>query len=108
MKAFALAVLFALSPLLTVAAAANTVCLRVNEISETRSPDGKTLFITMRDGTVWRSKLDIACPDLKFDGFVWVIHGGEVCEHMQTMRVIHSGQICRLGGLIREPAKPKR
>jgi hypothetical protein len=83
------------------ATAAPARCLRVDEIQSTTSPDGATLVVAMRDGTVWNNHLDGPCPGLKFEGFAWVVHGGRVCEGMQTLRVLHTGQVCRLGKFVR-------
>jgi hypothetical protein len=78
--------------------AANT-CLQTRDIVSTNSKDGKTLVFKMRDGRTLVNHLKGICPDLKFDGFSWVIRGGldEVCENEQTLRVLRSGEICILG-----------
>ena len=79
--------------------ASAAICLRERDIkSTTPSPDGKMLTMVMRDGKVWQNRLQGACPDLKFDGFVWVIRGTEgVCENSQSLKVLQSGQVCILG-----------
>jgi hypothetical protein len=83
------------------------ICVRNRDIQSTTPLDGKTLIITMRDGTVWRNRLQGNCSDLRFNGFVWVIHGPEeVCEYSQSLKVLQSGQICVLGKFTRE--KPAR
>ncbi len=53
----------------------------------------------MQDGSEWRNDLQGRCPDLKFDGFVWRSANPDetVCENMQTLRVLRSGEICALG-----------
>ena len=43
----------------------------------TPQDDGKAIIFHMRDGTVWRNDLQGACPDLRFDGFVWTVRGTE-------------------------------
>ncbi len=84
--------------LATPAMAAAPICLRVQDIASTHSPDGKVLMVTMHDGRVWRNDLQGSCPDLIFDGFKWVIRGpAEVCEYTQSLQVLRSGQICVLG-----------
>ncbi len=56
----------------------------------------------MRDGTVWRNTLRNSCPDLMFHGFSYVLRGpNEICENMQTIRVIRTGQVCMLGSFAR-------
>jgi hypothetical protein len=82
------------------------VCLNTRDITGSNSKDGKTLDFTMRDGTMYRNHLQGICTDLKFEGFVWVIHGPEeVCENMQSLKVINSGQVCVLGKF--DPPVPK-
>ena len=52
----------------------------------------------MRDGRLLVNHLQGSCSDLRFNGFVWVLHGGQdVCENVQTIHVLQSGQICMLG-----------
>ena len=82
---------------LTTAASA-AVCLRNKDIESTTSTDGKSLIVKMHDGKVWKNQLQGACPDLRFNGFAWVIRGPEgVCENTQSLQVLQSGQICVLG-----------
>ena len=78
---------------------ANRVCIDTRNIVSTKSTDGKTLIMKMRNGTTLVNHLEGICPDLKYYGFVWVLQSGDtqVCEQMQTFRVIHSGEICTLG-----------
>lgn len=79
-------------------AMAAPICLRLHDIASTHSLEGKVLMVIMRDGEVWRNDLQGSCPDLKFEGFKWVIHGpAEVCEFTQSLEVLRSGQICTLG-----------
>lgn len=82
----------------TACASANT-CLDVRDIASSKPNDtGSAITFTMRNGAVWRNDLRGICPDLKFEGFEWVVRGPEtVCENMQSLRVLHSGQVCELG-----------
>ena len=90
-------------------ALAAPVCLRVEDIASTHSPDGKALVVTMRNGNVWENKMPGGCPGLKFDGFVWVIRGPEgVCDNTQTLQVLHTGEICQLGAFSRQSKAPAR
>lgn len=82
----------------TAAWAAPPKCLNIRDIKSATSKDGKVMKFVMNDGKVLYNYLQGACPDLRFNGFVWVIHGPEtVCEGMQSLRVMQSGQICVLG-----------
>lgn len=95
-KVFA-GLLLAGAVLATTPAFAN-ICLSSRDIVSTNSKDGRILVFTMRDGRVLRNHLKGVCPDLRFDGFVWVLHGNnDVCENMQTLRVLKSGEVCQLG-----------
>ena len=86
---------------------ANT-CLRSSDIQNTVSPDGKVLMFHMKDGAVWRNMLQGSCPGLEFGGsFAWTLNGiDNICENQQTLRVLHSGEICTLGKFAKvTPAK---
>jgi hypothetical protein len=81
------------------------ICLRSQDIVSTHSDDGKVLTFKMRNGQTLVNHLQGACPDLKFNGFEWTLHGIEnVCENEQSLRVLRSGQICVLGKF--DPAVP--
>jgi hypothetical protein len=52
----------------------------------------------MRDGRTLVNHLQGVCSDLRFNGFTWVLRGNnDICENMQSLKVIQSGQICILG-----------
>jgi hypothetical protein len=80
-------------------AMAAPVCLDSTRIQDTHVQNPRTIDFHMRDGTVWRNTLKNSCPDLMFHGFSYVLRGGvnEICENMQTIRVVQSGQVCALG-----------
>ena len=88
---------------------AANICLRTQDIVSTSSKDGKTLVFKMRDGRTLVNHLQGICPDLKFNGFDWVVRGGteEVCENMQSLRVLQSGQVCVLGKFDQPANNPK-
>ena len=83
------------------AAQASTICLRTQDMMETQpQKGGESIIFKMRDGSTWRNDLHGRCPDLWFNtGFVWVVRNGDgsVCENEQTLRVLRSAQVCRLG-----------
>jgi len=79
---------------------AANICISTRDIVDTQPQnDGKALFFKMRNGSEWRNDLQGTCPDLRFDGFAWTIRNPDetVCENMQTLRVLRSGEICALG-----------
>ena len=101
----------ALLPITAPASAASNVCISTRDIlDQTVQDKGKAILFKMRDGTQWRNTLKGACPDLVFDGFAWTLRdpNQEVCENMQTLRVLHSGQICMLGKFDKVTPAPKR
>jgi hypothetical protein len=76
------------------------ICLSTRDMVSTEpQKDGRAMFFTMRNGSVWRNDLHGQCRDLNFNGFVWVIRNPDntVCENEQSLRVLRSGQICVLG-----------
>jgi hypothetical protein len=90
---------------------AANICISTRDVLDTQpQDDGKAIIFRMRNGAVWRNDLQGACPDLRFDGFAWTIRNPDqtVCEHMQSLRVLRSGQICVLGKFtqITPPRKP--
>jgi hypothetical protein len=91
------------------ALAAPDQCISVRDIRNSEQQNnGNALLFTMRDGTQWRNTLRGACPDLVFNGFVWVLHSDTVCANAQTFRVLQSGEICALGKFEKlAPTPPK-
>jgi hypothetical protein len=82
----------------TAASAAPSKCVKIRDIKSATSKDGKILKFEMKDGQVLYNHLQGTCSQLKFNGFVWVVRGGEeVCENQQSLRVLESGQVCVLG-----------
>ncbi len=83
---------------LTAQPALANVCIRTQDITGTRSDDGKTLIFTLRDGSTRVNHLQGVCTDLKWNGFAWNIRGPEeVCENQQSLTTLQTGQVCTLG-----------
>jgi hypothetical protein len=77
---------------------AQALCVNQRDVISTDSKDGKNLIFRMRDGRTLVNHLQGTCNDLKFNGFVWVLHGtNDICENAQSLRVLQSGQVCVLG-----------
>lgn len=74
-------------------------CIRSEDILSSHSNDGKNMIFRMRNGQVLVNHMHGNCPDLRFNGFSWVLRGGDdqICENQQTLRVLQSGEICTLG-----------
>src|SRR6185503_2869843 len=99
-----MALLIAASP------ATASVCVRSRDIQSTDTKDGKLLTFKMRDGSVLVNHLQGICSDLRFEGFVWELRGGDenICENQQSLKVLRSGQTCLLGKFDTVKAKPIR
>ena len=99
-----MALLIAASP------ATASVCVRSRDIQSTDTKDGKLLTFKMRDGSVLVNHLQGICSDLRFEGFVWELRGGDenICENQQSLKVLRSGQTYLLGKFDTVKAKPIR
>lgn len=86
------------------------MCVKSRDIQSTDSKDGKLLTFKMRDGRVLVNHLQGICSDLRFEGFVWVLRGGDesICENQQALQVLRSGQTCILGKFDTVKDKPVR
>lgn len=74
------------------------VCLKVRDIQDTTSKDGKIMTFKMKDGTIYNNHLRESCNSLVYGGFNWRIDSSqEVCEDIQTLQTLTVGEICRLG-----------
>lgn len=92
------------------AAGTPNVCIDTRSIKDSHQVDnGKALMFTMNDGTVYRNDLKGGCPDLVYNGYVWVIRNPDntVCGNEQTIEVLQSGQICQIGAFVKQPAQSK-
>lgn len=92
------------------AATAATTCIDTRQIKDSHPVDnGKALLFTMRDGTVYRNTLAGPCPDLVFNGYVWVVRNPDntVCDNVNTIRVLQSGEICQIGAFVKVPAQSR-
>ena len=95
-------IIAAIAAAITLAAispAAANMCVRSREIESATSKDGKLMTFRMRDGRVLVNHLQGVCSDLRYEGFVWVLRGGDesICENQQSLKVLRSGQTCVLG-----------
>jgi len=91
------------------ASAAPKMCVQARDIESTNSNDGKLLTFRMKDGRVLVNHLQGVCSDLRYEGFVWTLHGTEdICENQQSLKVLRSGQTCVLGKFDTVKDKPIR
>jgi hypothetical protein len=79
-------------------AAAANMCVQQRDILSTHTDDGKLLTFKMRDGRVLVNHLQGICSDLRYEGFAWnVAPTQDICENLQSLKVLRSGQSCLLG-----------
>jgi hypothetical protein len=101
---------FAVIAASVVPVAAGPVCLKTYFIQETKIVDAKTIDFKMRDGAVYRNALRTPCPGLRFNGFVYVTRLDEICDNVQSIRVLRTNEVCMLGAFTKLPplsAKPR-
>lgn len=82
-------------------------CIDTRDIVSSKSADGKVMVFKMKNGQTLINQLRGACPDLKFNGYVWELRSGDtqVCENTQSFRVLQSGQVCMLGAFTPGPER---
>jgi hypothetical protein len=98
MKTAAASLVAATLVLTTASATAAPVCLDSHRIDHTTVPDSRHILFYMQDGSQWSNELKGACPGLKFNGFIYrPFADRQICENMQTIRVIEDRSVCMLG-----------
>ena len=100
-KSLSLILALALSSI--VPATAAPTCLYTYQIDRTKVIDAKTIDFRMRDGTVYRNVLQHSCTTLPFYGFVYVVHVDQICDNLQSIRVLTSNEPCLLGAFTKMP-----
>ena len=98
-----LAVTLALTAASIVPAVAAPVCLTTYLIDQTKVINSRTLDFRMKNGTVYRNNLRTQCIGLRFHGFVYVTHFDTICDNVQSIRVLESGDVCMLGAFTKLP-----
>lgn len=95
-------------------APAHPVCLRPFDtpgpggIIQTHVVDPRTILFYTPDGKVWVNHLKSQCRGLMFHGFEYVTHQDELCSNQTAIRVIESGEICKLGDFVPYPQHAER
>ncbi len=84
------------------------ICIDTQRIKNTRVPDPRTILFYMNDGKIWKNTLLDYCPGLTFHGFVYTpTPPSRLCSNLETIRVLESGSICRLGEFTPYTPPPK-
>jgi hypothetical protein len=99
MKSLVSALALAAAVLASGSALADNKCIDTRDIVSSKSTDGRTMVFKMKDGTTLVNHLHGICPDLKFEGFAWMLHTGDTraCENEQSFQVLQSMESCTLG-----------
>jgi|SRR5689334_9107813 hypothetical protein len=100
-KSLSLILAFAVSAI--VPATAAPTCLYSYQIDRTKVVDAKTIDFRMRDGTVYRNVLQHSCTSLPFYGFVYTVRVDQICDNLQSIRVLQSHEVCLLGAFTKMP-----
>jgi hypothetical protein len=87
------------------AANATPICLSPDRIDSTKVVDSKTIDFRMNDGTVYRNALRTPCQSAAFHGFAYVVRGGQICDNLQSIRVLRTHEVCVLGAFTKLPPK---
>jgi len=87
-------------------AVAAPTCLYTYQIDRTKVVDSQTIDFRMRDGTVYRNVLQHKCTGLPFNGFVYRVQTDEICDNLQSIRVLQTNDICLLGAFTKLPTPP--
>lgn len=88
-------------------------CLAIGAIRGTDVVNSQTIDFTLRDGSVWRSRLPFACAQLGFErAFSYQTSISQLCQQdvitviLQTTR--QQGARCGLGEFVRQPPGPAK
>jgi hypothetical protein len=84
---------------------ATRICIRDNDIRDTKITDDRTIVFHLRNGKTYVNTLVHRCAGLKFNGgFVYDgTPNGELCDNLVTIRVVHAGNACLLGAFTPGP-----
>jgi hypothetical protein len=99
------ATLFTVAALLTSAGPAvaqgedpKSVCLKADQVDHTKVLNDHQILFYMRGKQVWLNTLAGRCATLPIqDGFAWSSFFPEYCSNVETIRVIRTGEVCKLG-----------
>jgi hypothetical protein len=75
----------------------SNVCLNVQDIRNTETPNDRTIVFYMRNGMVWRNTLKSVCPMLSVSPYTQKLQTDLVCANRQFIHVTMTGIDCVLG-----------
>jgi hypothetical protein len=75
-----------------------SVCLQAHDVDHTHVLNDHQILFYMRGKKIWLNTLQGRCVTLPFrEGFAWESSFPEYCANAETIRVVQSGEVCRLG-----------
>jgi hypothetical protein len=75
-----------------------SVCLRADEVDHTKVLNDHQILFYMRGKQVWLNTLAGRCATLPIqDGFAWSSFFPKYCSNVETIRVLRTGEVCKLG-----------
>ncbi len=84
------------------------VCVQSNLIDHTEILNKTQILFYMTGKKIWLNTLPSPCSMDNTDGFVWKSSIPQYCDNLETIKIIRTGQVCRLGKFTpyEKPAKP--
>jgi len=95
---------FALAAILASAAPAladqsSSSCLPADDVNHTQVLNDHQILFYMRNKKIWLNTLQARCVSLPIqEGFSFSSAFSEYCPNTETIRVVRSGEVCKLGG----------
>lgn len=84
------------------------ICLQSSQIDHTEIVNKNLILFYMNGKKVWANTLPAPCGMDRSDGFIWRNSLPQYCDNLETVKIIRTGQVCRLGKFTpyEKPAKP--
>ena len=75
-----------------------SICLRTQDVDHTQVLNDHQILFYMRGQKIWLNTLQSRCITLpNQEGFTWSSAFPEFCGGAETIRVVRTGEVCRLG-----------
>ena len=102
------------SPTPPLAAPETRQCLQLSALRSTNVVNSRAIDFTLRDGSVWRSNLRYACPQLgterafSYSTSIAQLCAQDIIQVIQPMAGNLNGARCGLAAFERQPEKPRK
>jgi hypothetical protein len=77
--------------------AGSQICLQTFQIDHTEILNKNQILFYMNGKKIWVNTLPSPCSMDNTDGFVWRSSIPQYCDNLETIKIIRTGQVCRLG-----------